>query len=157
MPPTRTTRATMPSAARTSSAWCATGCRKASRARASARLRSAGSTRRPAMPGRMRMRRSRRRLLSRPRLAHELLELAALQHLERDVATADQLALDVELRVSRPVGVALERLAHLRLLEDVHGAEAGAHGPQRRDCLRRKSALGEIRRALHKQHHRTRG
>jgi hypothetical protein len=37
-----------------------------------------------------------------------------------DVAAADQFALHVELRIGRPVRVALQRFAQLRVLEDVH-------------------------------------
>ena len=44
-----------------------------------------------------------------------------------DVAAADQLAVDVELRIGRPVRIALERLAQLRILEDID-----VHGTARR-------------------------
>ena len=56
----------------------------------------------------------------------QLLQLAAVVHLQGDVAAADQFAVDVQLRVGRPVRVALERLAQLRLLEYVHVLELRA-------------------------------
>src|SRR6516162_6992685 len=90
-------------------------------------------------------------------LGEELAELAAAVHLERDVAAADQLALDVQLRISRPVGVALERLADLGLFENVDVLEFGTDGAQRGDRLRRESTLWKIRRPLHEQHHGTSG
>ena len=76
-----------------------------------------------------------------------------LIHLQGDVAAADQLAVHVELRIRRPVRVALQRLAHLRLLEDVDVLELGAHRAQGRHGLGGEAALGKIRRALHEQHH----
>ena len=52
-------------------------------------------------------------------VGHELLQLARLEHLARDVAAADELALDVELRDGRPVGIVLDALADALVLEDV--------------------------------------
>src|SRR5205823_13203682 len=86
-------------------------------------------------------------------LGQELLQLAALVHLQRDVTAADQLSLDVQLRVGGPVGEALERLANLRLLKNIDVLELGAHGAQRGHRLRGKPALRKVRRTLHEQHH----
>ncbi len=87
------------------------------------------------------------RCLLRPRRrpsSQQLLQLAAAVHLQRDVAAADQLAVDVELRIGRPVRVALERIAQLRILEDVHVRELRAARAQRaRHRLRGKAALRE--------------
>src|SRR6185312_9810415 len=96
-----------------------------------------------------------RRLLRGADFREELLQLAAAIHLERDVATADQLALDVQLRIGGPVRVALERIAQLGVLENVEGMELGPASAQRRHGLRREAALGKIRCALHEQHHGT--
>ena len=38
----------------------------------------------------------------------ELVQFALLEHLAHDVAAADELALDVELRHGRPVGIGLD-------------------------------------------------
>src|SRR5207237_1283035 len=51
------------------------------------------------------------------------------------------------------VGEALERLANLRLLENIDMLELGAHGAQRGHRLRGKPALRKVRRTLHEQHH----
>src|SRR5271170_5917633 len=144
MPAVRTTPATMPSAAPRSSAWCATAGATAIWPPRSGPAHSAGSAARPRARA---MNRPRSRCSGRSRLARgaglgeQLLQLAALVHLERDVAAADELALDVKLRVGRPVGEALEGLAHLRLLEDIDMFELGADCAQRGDRLRRKPAL----------------
>ena len=71
----------------------------------------------------------------------------------RDVTAADQLSLDVQLRVGGPVGKALECLANLRLFENIDVLELGAHGAQRGHRLRGKPALRKVRRTLHEQHH----
>src|SRR5262249_29893791 len=116
----RTARATTPSAAPSSSAWCATGCATAIRPPRNGRARSAGWA--PPIPEKSRRwSRSCRRCedLGGAGLGQQLLQLAALVHLERDVTAAEQLALHVQLRVGRPVREALERFAHLRLLENV--------------------------------------
>ncbi len=91
---------------------------------------------------------------SRARLLQQRLEFAGAIHLGHDVAAADELALDVELRVGGPVRVRLERLAQLRLLEDVDVAVARLERAQGARGLRRESALREVRRALHEQHDR---
>src|SRR5881398_4116025 len=49
------------------------------------------------------------------------LELAAFEHLHHDVGAADELALDVKLGDRRPVGIFLDALADLRVLEHVDG------------------------------------
>jgi len=69
-------------------------------------------------------------------LGEQLAQLTVAVHLERDVAAADELALDVQLRISRPVGIALERIAQLGLFENVDVLELGADRKQRRYRLR---------------------
>src|SRR5208283_1986727 len=51
----------------------------------------------------------------------------------------------------------LERLAQLRVLEDVHVVEARTELMQRGGGLGGEAALRKIRRALHEQHHRRGG
>lgn len=52
-------------------------------------------------------------------MLHGSSQLPLLVHLGADVQSADQLALDVHLRVGRPVGELLEALADLLVLHDV--------------------------------------
>ena len=87
----------------------------------------------------------------------QLLQLAALVHLDGDVAAADQLAVDVELREGRPVRIGLQRFAHFRVFENIHVRKLRLAGAQGAHGLGRKSALREIGRALHVQHHRGAG
>jgi hypothetical protein len=86
------------------------------------------------------------------RLVEQSLQIAAAIHLQGDVAAADEFAVDVQLRIGGPVRIALQALAQLRVLEDVHMLELGAAGAQRRNGLRRESTLREIGRALHEEH-----
>src|SRR5277367_1993116 len=52
------------------------------------------------------------------RFGKQLLQFAALVHFDGDVAAADQIAVDIKLRERRPVGIALQRLAHFRIFEN---------------------------------------
>ena len=81
-----------------------------------------------------------------------LLQLTGLEHLAHDVASADEFALDVELRDRGPVGVDLDaipqfgRVVHIeRLVRDTDVFENLDH-------LARKSALWKLRRTLHEEH-----
>src|SRR5690606_20350676 len=94
--------------------------------------------------------RARRRLC---RGLEYLLELTRLEELGRDVAAADQLAVDVELRERRPVRIHLETLANLGVLKNVDVCEARAGRAQNRDGFRREAALRKIRSALHVEQH----
>src|SRR6266481_8830751 len=49
----------------------------------------------------------------------QLLQLASLEHLADDVATADEFALDVKLRNSRPVRIGLDAVAQIGGFENV--------------------------------------
>src|SRR5512145_1926036 len=51
-------------------------------------------------------------------LGEELLQLARLEHLGDDIAAADELALDEQLRNGRPVGIFLDALAQRFGFED---------------------------------------
>src|SRR5882757_8767658 len=86
------------------------------------------------------------------RLGQQLLQFTALVHLQGDVAAADQLAVDVELRKGGPLRVGLQRLAHFRVFENIDVRELRLAGPQSTDCLRGKAALREVGCALHVKH-----
>ena len=126
----------MPSAQRTSFAASAIASATAFSRPTRGRARSAGTAKPRAKPKRRRVPDG-----DRASAGKELLQLAALVHLQGDVAAPDQLAIDVQLRIGRPVGIALQRFPQLRFLEDVHVLEFGSHGAQRRDRLRGKAAL----------------
>src|SRR5579863_10007375 len=66
----------------------------------------------------------------------QLLQFAALVHLDGDVAAADEFAVDVELRESRPIGIGLQGLAHFRILENIHVRKLRLAGAQGADGLR---------------------
>src|SRR6266550_829638 len=80
----------------------------------------------------------------------QLLQFARLVHLAQDVATADELAVHVELRNRRPVGKLFDAFAKLIVLQHVERRivrnaatfEDLCHG-------RRESALRKLRRAFH--------
>src|SRR5579863_2213474 len=97
---------TMRSAARKFSAWCAIACVAATRRPRRGRANLAGTARQPAPKPSRTSRRSKSSaarvraapsLSGRAHFGHELLQLTALVHLERDVTAADQLALHVQL------------------------------------------------------------
>src|SRR5580700_7507192 len=52
-------------------------------------------------------------------LLQQALQLAGLEHLADDVAAADELALDVKLGNGRPVGIGLDAVAKLVVLQHV--------------------------------------
>src|SRR5690606_18809388 len=79
-------------------------------------------------------------------------QLAGLVQVGHDVAAADQLAVDVELRIRGPVGVALQSLAQVRIQEDVVRLEVDADLPQDADDLGREATLRERLGALHEEH-----
>src|SRR3546814_5926090 len=54
------------------------------------------------------------------------LQLAAVVQLHADVATANQLTLDEQLRKRRPVGVAREVGAHFRIFQHIDVMDFGA-------------------------------
>src|SRR5262245_7069088 len=94
-------------------------------------------------------RRSGGRRLRAERGIHHALELATLEHLAHDVAPADELAVDVDLRNRRPVGELLDPLALLRVGQDVHRLERDAQALEHLDRRGGKAALGKQSRALH--------
>src|SRR5580658_8915873 len=72
---------------------------------------------------------------------HQRLELARLVQLANDVAAADELAVDINLRNRRPVAVALDSLAQLRVAQHVGSRVGHAQLIENRDGGCRKSAL----------------
>src|SRR3954452_14118869 len=81
-----------------------------------------------------------------------LLELAALVQLGDDVAAADELSVDEQLRDGGPAGVLGEQLANARVGQDVHGRELSACVIQAGDGLHREATARHLGRALHEQH-----
>src|SRR5574340_1045314 len=91
-------------------------------------------------------------------ILQQLLEFPVLVHLGHDVGTADEFTLDVKLRNGRPIGVVLDPLADLRILQHIHGKQLfHAQCLQDGHCFAGKTALRELRAALHVEHHRMRG
>src|SRR6476620_3995050 len=85
--------------------------------------------------------------------AERLLKLAGLVHLRHDVGPADELAVDVELRDRRPVGVALDALPNGFVFENVDGLQiVNAARLQDLDCPSRKAAHRELGGPLHEEH-----
>src|ERR1700759_4244876 len=82
----------------------------------------------------------------------QLLQLAGLEHLADDVATADELALDVELRNGRPVRIDLDAVAQVGGLQNVEALVADADVVEDLHHLTGKTALRKLRRALHEKH-----
>src|SRR5215472_12217037 len=82
----------------------------------------------------------------------QLLQFAGLEHLADDVAAADKLALDIELRNGRPVRVGLDAVAQLGGLQDVQALIADTDVVEDLHHLAGKTALRKLRRALHEQH-----
>src|SRR5690606_5911993 len=68
-----------------------------------------------------------------------------------DVAAADQLAVDPQLREGRPVGVLGQLGADFRILQDVHVGELFAATHHRLGGARGEAALRGVGRALHVQ------
>src|SRR5215469_11151193 len=81
-----------------------------------------------------------------------VLELAVFVHLADDVAAADELALDVELRNRRPVGEFLDALTDRRIGEHVDTFELDAQLREDLHDAGGEAALWENRRALHEEH-----
>src|SRR5690349_9696261 len=85
--------------------------------------------------------------------ADERLELALLEHLRDDVAAADELAVDEQLRDRRPVGPAGEHLADAGVHEDVACAVLDPEVVGDLDHLVREAAPRHLGRALHVEEH----
>src|SRR5580700_9964275 len=84
-------------------------------------------------------------------LLEQRLQFASLEHLADDVATADELALDIELGNGRPVRKALDAAAQIVVLENVETLVGHAQIIEDLHHLPRKSAHRKLRRSLHEQ------
>src|SRR2546427_801251 len=82
----------------------------------------------------------------------QLAQLAALVQLRDDVAAADQLAVDEQLRDRRPARVGGQGLADARVGQDVDGAELRPGIAQAGHGLGREAAARHVGSALHEQH-----
>mmetsp|Transcript_3386 Transcript_3386/g.8835 ORF Transcript_3386/g.8835 Transcript_3386/m.8835 type:complete len:234 (+) Transcript_3386:51-752(+) len=84
---------------------------------------------------------------------HRLLQVAVLVLLDHDVAAAEELAADVDLREGGPRGVLLQAGAQRVVLQDVHALKG--HVEVVHDLHHRvgEAALRELRRALHEHNH----
>src|SRR5229473_2503577 len=87
----------------------------------------------------------------------ELLQLAGLGHLANDIAAADELTLDIELRDGRPAREFLDALADLGVGQDVDALELDTELAEDLDDRGREAALREDRRSLHIEDHRITG
>ena len=88
----------------------------------------------------------------RRRHAECAVQFAGVAHLLDDVAAADQVPADVQLRDRRPLAVGLDPLADLGVRQHVDVRVVDAERIQRADGFRRKTALRRIWTALHEQH-----
>src|SRR5260370_32020951 len=82
----------------------------------------------------------------------QLSELSGFEHLADDVAAADELAFDVELRNRWPVRACLHPLAGRWIAEHLDTFELDAQVAQHLHHQVGKTALGEDRSAVHEQH-----
>src|SRR5258705_8376855 len=73
----------------------------------------------------------------------QFLQFAGLEHLAHDIAAADELALHIELRDSRPAREILDALAQAGIGQHVDTLELDAHVAQHLDHRRGEAALRE--------------
>ena len=85
-------------------------------------------------------------------VGHVGLQFAGLEHFTDDVGAADELALNVELRDRRPVGIVLDAVAQIVGFQHVDALVADAEIIEDLHDLAGKAALREGRRALHEKH-----
>lgn len=93
----------------------------------------------------------RKKLILRLSLQHGH-QIPALLQLLHNVQAPDQVTLDIELRVGGPVGIGLEALTHLLVLQNVEGVKIHPGAVQNLQCLLAKSTPGRLLVALHEQH-----
>src|SRR5215204_1241978 len=85
------------------------------------------------------------------RFSELALQLSGHGQLLDDVGAADELALDEDLRDSRPAGERRELLAEARIREDVDRGDRRACGAKRAQCALGVAARDEARRSLHEE------
>src|SRR5262252_9549976 len=91
----------------------------------------------------------RRRLRGDTFVLEQGLQLARLEHFADDVAVADEFALDVKLRDGRPVGIGLDALTQLVVLEQVETLIRHAEIIEDLHDLAGEAAHRKLRRAFH--------
>jgi len=77
--------------------------------------------------------------------SQHLCQFTLLVQTGNNVATADQLAADIKLGISRPVRISLKRLAKLRVFKNINVHKLGMASAQYLHCLAGKAALRKIR------------
>src|SRR5258708_37858008 len=82
----------------------------------------------------------------------KLLKLTGLEHFAHDVASADEFALDVELRDRGPVGVDLDAIPQFGRVVHIERLVRHPNVFENLDHLTRESALWKLRRAIHEEH-----
>src|SRR5258705_6686337 len=82
----------------------------------------------------------------------KLLKLTDLEHFAHDVASADEFALDVELRDRGPVGVDLDAIPQFGRVVHIERLVSDPDIFENLDHLTRKSTLWKLRRAFHEEH-----
>src|SRR5258708_35716212 len=79
----------------------------------------------------------------------KLLQLTGLEHFAHDVASADEFALDVELRDRGPVGVDLDAIPQFGRVGHIARLVSAPDGLKNLDQLTRKAALRKWRLPFH--------
>src|SRR6266850_2822969 len=82
----------------------------------------------------------------------KLLQLTGLEHFAHNVASADEFALDVELRDRGPVGVDLDSIPQCGRVVHIERLVSDPDVFEDLDQMTRKSALWKLRRAFHEEH-----
>lgn len=85
------------------------------------------------------------------RLLQCLLQFPTLVCFHYDIATAEELSVNVELRKGRPTGILLEALAQHLVLQNVHGFNRGVQRLKDLHHGIREAALRKILGALHEE------
>src|SRR5258708_17435631 len=83
---------------------------------------------------------------------YERLQLASLMQLANDIASADELAVNIYLRDRRPIAVALDPITQFGIAQNVGGLVGHAQLLEDRDLLSRESALRKTSVALPEDH-----
>ena len=87
------------------------------------------------------------------RCGQRVRQLTRLMHLGHDVATADELSVHVELRVSGPIRIFLQSLAYFRIRQDVEGLEGDPFFFEDLHDGIREAAGRKLPGSLHEEHH----
>ena len=79
----------------------------------------------------------------------ERLQFARLVKLADNIASADEFAVDIDLRNGRPVAKSFDLIAHFGVGQDVDGLVLGAELIEHLDGCRGKAALRKVAITLH--------